>query len=630
LRPVTKQVVVRPRTPRGQPARTQRIAQRAERKKDSSASIISLALLLLIGTLVLYGSVRAHDFINYDDPEYVVDNPHVNEGISWQTVRWSLTSNEQANWHPLTWLSHALDCQLFGLEPGPHHIVNLVIHALNVLLVFFLLQRVTGMLGPSFLVAALFGWHPLNVESVAWIAELKNVLSTFFLLLTIGVYGWYVRKPGWKRHALTTGVFALALASKPMVVTLPFALLLLDYWPLQRVKGLLEASPRFSVPQESIASLVLEKVPLFVLSAVGSTITLWAQKSHDAVRSTQLFPLSTRLGNALLSYLVYICKTFWPVKLSIFYPHPGANLSVWAVCLSAAVLCGISVVVWRQRVTRPFLVVGWLWFIGTLVPVIGIVQVGYQAMADRYAYVPLLGLFVIIGFGATELFDRISNRNDLRWALTAILLMTIASVSSRQLGYWQDSVSVWTHAMDVTTTDVFVEKYLAEELQKRGDIDGAVVHLQAARMQDSEDVETLVNLGALRMRQSQYVDAIQEFEGAIKLIDKNVASDNQRFTHASALLDLGFAYALSKDYSDATANLQRAEQVDPTIVDRAVETLKGALASAPTEGTYLNLALLLRVKGNTAEASSLLQGAIAEHPDYDEIKSLVGYLKAHG
>lgn len=585
---------------------------------------------MFIGTIVLYGPARAHDFVNYDDTEYVVENPHVNSGISWQTVRWSLTTTEQANWHPLTWLSHALDCQLFGLDPGSHHIVSFVIHALNALLVFFLLQRVTGLLGPSFLVAALFGWHPLNVESVAWIAERKNVLSTLFLLLTIGSYGWYARSPVWKRQALTISVFVFALASKPMVVTLPFALLLLDYWPLQRVKGWIDVSPRFPVPQQSIARLLFEKVPMLLISAAGSAITMWAQKSNDAVRSIQVFPLSTRLGNALLSYLLYIWKTFWPLRLSIFYPHPGANLSVWAVSLSAAVLCGISVVVWRQRVARPFLVVGWFWFLGTLVPVIGIVQVGYQAMADRYAYVPLLGIFVMIALGATELFGRVSKHSELRWALTVVVLLTIASLSFRQLGYWQDSVSVWSHAMDVTSTDVFVEKYLAEELQKRGDTDGAVVHLLVARKQDPEDIETLVNLGALRMRQSQYMDAIQEFESAIKLIDKDAASDSQRFTHASALLNMGFAYALSKDYSNAAASLQRAEQVDPNMVAQAVETLKRALESTPTEGAYLNLALLLRVKGNNTEASSILQDAITVHPDYTAIRSLVGYLKTHG
>lgn len=630
MRPVSKQVVIRPRTPRRQAARAQRVAQRPERRTDNSASIIALGLLLFIGTIVLYGPVRAHDFINYDDTEYVVENPHVNAGMSWPTVRWSLTASEQANWHPLTWLSHALDCQLFGLDPGSHHIVSLVIHTLNVLLVFFLLQRVTGTLGPSFLVAALFGWHPLNVESVAWIAERKNVLSTLFLLLTIGAYGWYARKPGWKRLALTIGVFVLALASKPMVVTLPFALLLLDYWPVQRVKGWIDASPHFPVPQQSLMRLVFEKVPLFVLSAAGSAITLWAQKSNDAVPSIQTFSLSTRLGNALFSYLLYIWKIFWPVKLSIFYPHPGANLSVWAVSLSAAVLSGISVVVWRQRVTRPFLVVGWLWFLGTLVPVIGIVQVGYQAMADRYAYVPLLGLFVMIALGATELFDRLSSRNELRWALTVVVLLTIASQSFRQLGYWQDSVSIWSHAMDVTESDLFVEKYLAEELQKRGDTDGAVVHLLVAKKQDPQDIETLINLGALRMRQSQYIDAIQELEGAIKLMDEGVASDGQRFTRSSALLNLGFAYALSKDYSNATASLQRAEQVDPNMVDQAIETMNRALASTPTEGTYLNLALLLRVKGNDTKASLILQDAITEHPDYTAIRSLVGYLKTHG
>jgi tetratricopeptide (TPR) repeat protein len=627
LRSISKQAVIRRRR---QPARVQRVAQRAERRAHTSASIVALGLLLFIGTLVLYGPVRAHDFINFDDKEYVVENPHVNVGISWQTVRWSLTANEQANWHPVTWLSHALDCQLFGLAPGSHHLVNLVIHTLNVLLVFFLLHRATGALGPSFLVAALFAWHPLNVESVAWIAERKNVLSTLFFLLTIGAYGWYARRPGWKRHALMMGVFVLALASKPMVVTLPFALLLLDYWPLQRVKVWIEPSPRFSVPQQSVGRLVLEKVPLLVLSAAASAITLWVQKSDGATRSMQTFPLGQRLGNALLSYLLYVCKTFWPVRLSIFYPHPGPKLLVWAVILSAAILCAISVVVWRQRVARPFLPVGWFWFLGTLVPVIGIVQVGYQAMADRYAYVPLLGLCVMIAVGSAELFDRMAVRAELRWALAVIVLLTMASLSFRQLGYWQDGVSVWSHAMDVTETDAFVEKYLAEELRKRGDTDDAVAHLLEARNRDPEDIETLVNLGALHMQQSNYTDAIHDLESAIQRIDHDVASDDQRFTRTSALLNLGFAYALSKDYTNATASLQKAEQVDPNMVDQAVETMKRALLSTPTEGTYLNLALLLRVKGNNTEASSILQDAITEHPDYTTIQSLVGYLNSHG
>lgn len=598
-------------------------------RDSNSGLVVALAVLLVGSTLVLYSPVRNHPFINFDDDAYVAKNEHVLGGLNWQSVRWSLTSTEQgANWHPVTWLSHALDCQLFGTDAGRHHMTSVLIHAVNVLLLFLLLQRVTGAVWCSFVVAALFACHPLNVESVAWVAERKNVLSTLFLFLTIGGYGWYARKPALKRYVLILGFFVLALASKPMVVTLPFALLLLDYWPLQRINGWIGPSSRFAVPQQSVTRLILEKLPLLALSAIGSAITLWVQKMDGAVRSVQTFPLSQRLGNALFSYFLYIWKTFWPFGLSIFYPHPGPTLSVGAMSLSAAVLGGISFLVWRQRVARPFLAVGWLWFLGTLIPVIGIVQVGYQAMADRYAYLPMLGLFVMLTWGAAELLDRMSIRIGLRWALTFVVLAVMAWLCSRQLGYWQDGVTLWSHAMDVTVTNTLVEKYLAVELQKRGDTDDAVSHLLVAEKLDPEDIETLVNLGALHMRQSQYSDAIQELQSAIKLIDEEVVSDNQRLARTSALLNLGFAYALSKNYSDAIANLAKAQQCDPSVVDQTIKTMRSGLAAVPTEGTYLNLALLLRVKGSDSEALSILQDAITEHPDYNGIRAFLGYLNS--
>ncbi len=349
-------------------------------------------------TLALYNPVNQHPFVNYDDDRYVTGNAHVRQGLTAETFTWALTSTEQANWHPLTWMSHALDVSLFRLNPAGHHFTGVLLHAANAILLFLLLMSATGRLGPSLFVAALFALHPMNVESVAWVAERKNVLCTFFFFLTLWAYGWYARRPEWKRYLVVAALFVAGLAAKPMVITLPFVLLLLDYWPLNRVRYA-ESDAGWSWPR-----LILEKMPLIALSAASAMITMKAQQAGGAVRSTVQFSLSTRVANAIYAYAMYLWKMIWPARLAPLYPHPAGTLATWQVVTAALVLIAITMLVWKFRELR-YLMTGWLWFLGTLVPVIGLVQVGDAAMADRYAYIPLIGIFVMIAFGAADLAE---------------------------------------------------------------------------------------------------------------------------------------------------------------------------------------------------------------------------------
>lgn len=619
---------MRERTRRRQ-GRGRKAVASSQRKGRSSALTVVLGVVLVAGTLALYGPVRDRDFINVDDNQYVVRNPHVTGGLSWQTVRWALTSNEQANWHPLTWLSHALDCQLFGLDAGYHHLTSVFIHALNVLLLFLLLLHATRAVGRSFVVAALFAWHPFNVESVAWIAERKNVLSTLFFLLAIGAYGWYARKPQWKRFLAVVGVFVLALASKPMVVTFPFVLLLLDYWPLRRVAGWTEISSQFPSPQQSASRLLLEKLPLFALSAASSAITVWAQRTGGAVRSLQQFPLHARLENALDSYVIYIWKMFWPFGFAVYYPHPGASLALWKPAAAAVGLCALSVLVWKLRVARPYLLVGWFWFLGTLVPVIGIVQVGDQAMADRYAYVPLIGVFVMFVWGVAELFDLRDAGAASRWAAASVALAVLCLVTFEELGYWKDSVSLWDRALEVSGGNLQVEKELTILLVLDGETEEAMPHLLHVASLDPQDVSTHASLGGAYEAEGRIQDAALEYETVIQLTDHQDLNADDRWSRASSLLNLGFIDAAARDYPKALASLRETNQTYPAMVDQTIATVESSLAAAPTEGRYLKLSLLLRAKGRSAEASSTLENAIQANPSYAGSQALLNYLKAN-
>jgi hypothetical protein len=422
---------------------------------------IILCLLLVVVTLALYNPVNRHVFVNYDDDRYVTENPHVRDGLSTSTISWALTSTEQANWHPLTWLSHALDYQLFHLNPTGHHFTSVLIHAANAVLLFLLLVYVTGRAGPSLFVALLFALHPINVESIAWIAERKNVLSTFFFLATISTYFWYAQKVSWQRYLAVIVLFAFGLMSKPMVVTLPFVLFLLDCWPLGRIQGSPVAA--LQVGPRPLSGLIAEKLPLLALSAGSAVITMEAQQAGGAMRSTVQFSLGVRLENAVVAYAMYLWKTIWPSRLAPLYPHPGDSLAAWQVAASMLVLAVITGTVLRFRAKR-YLVTGWLWFLGTLVPVIGLIQVGDQAMADRYAYIPVIGIFVMIAWSAADLADAHHVGLVPRLVPAACILLALSVATYRQLSYWSNSYDLWTHALAVTDRNFIAQDNLGGAL----------------------------------------------------------------------------------------------------------------------------------------------------------------------
>jgi tetratricopeptide (TPR) repeat protein len=458
-----------------------------------------LIIFLLVGvTLVAYESVRKYEFVDYDDDRYVTNNPRIRRGLSWNNVAWAMTATEVANWHPLTWLSHMMDCQLYGLNPAGHHLTNLLLHLANVVLLFWVLQQMTGALWPSAMVAALFAVHPLNVESVAWVAERKNVLSTLFWLLTMWAYVIYARRAGWRRYLLVAGLFVLGLMSKPMLVTLPCVLLLLDYWPLGRLSGraAVESAASYQRPDETdrhsrqvdlrapafaacALRLVLEKLPLFLLAAASSAITVEAQRL-DGAFDAKVLPLGTRLANALVSYASYIYKMIWPDHLAVLYPHPGASLQGWRVIVSALALTFITfLVVWGSK-RFPYLMVGWLWYVGTLVPVIGLVQVGGQAMADRYSYIPLIGLFIIIAWGMTDLSRFVPARNYWLIGVAAAVLIALTMTARRQLSYWQNSITLFEHTLAVTDDNAIAHNNLGAVLVGKGRLDEGLAHLYEA------------------------------------------------------------------------------------------------------------------------------------------------------
>ena len=433
-------------------------------------------LLLAAGTLVVYNRAASCEFINFDDPEYVVKNAHVQAGLTWDTIKWALTSFAEANWHPLTWWSHALDVQLFHMNPAGHHYVNVLFHAASVVILFLALLAATRRIWPSFMVAALWALHPLNVESVAWVAERKNVLSMFFFLLALYAYRWYVASPKARRYTVVAPLFALGLMAKPQVITFPCVLLLWDYWPLQRLRSS-SASPEY--PARSFSWLVREKLPLFLLVAASAVITLQAQRLGHAVRTTAEFSLASRLENALVAYVRYIQFTVWPAGLSPVYPHPENSIASWQAACAAALLALITALaLWQKQ--RRYLLVGWLWFLGTLVPMIGLVQVGQQAMADRYAYLPLLGLLIMVVWGVAELIARWRIPSPYVAVVAVSVLLALAIVTYRQLGYWHTSESLWTRALAVTRNNYTAHGNLADALARQQRSEEAIVHYEAA------------------------------------------------------------------------------------------------------------------------------------------------------
>ncbi len=418
-----------------------------------------ICLILGLTTLAVFYQVHNFKFITYDDPSCVYKNKDIQFGITLESVKWAFTTGWTANWHPLTWLSHMLDWQLFGNEAGGHHLTNVIFHIANTVLVFLVLRRMTNALWQSAFVAALFALHPLHVESVAWVSERKDVLSTFFWLLTMWAYSRYVNKPdiGW--YLWTVFFFTLGLMSKPMLVTLPFVLLLLDYWPLLRFATKGRPLERFG--RRTLFYLIAEKIPFFVLIAVSSVVTFFMQRSSMAVVSLERLPLKFRILNAFVSYIEYIEKMFWPSRLAVFYPHLGPNVSVPSAFISALLLIIVTIFIIHFGKKHRYLLTGWLWYLGTLVPVIGIVQVGIQGMADRYSYVPLTGLFIIIAWGVPDLLQKWRYKKIVLASSAVLIVSAISICTYNQLRYWRNTQTLFQHAIDVTEDNFMAMNELA-------------------------------------------------------------------------------------------------------------------------------------------------------------------------
>ncbi len=484
--------------------------------------------MLFLGTLALYAPVRRNAFINYDDDTYIVTNTHLHAGLTWPAVKWSFTTFQEGNWGPLTWLSHALDCELFGLNPAGHHFTSAFLHAINAAILFLLLQKATGFRWRSLMVAALFALHPANVESVAWAAERKSVLSTLFFLLALFAYGWYARHPQVRRYAVVFLLFALALMSKPQVISFPFLLLLWDYWPLRRAASLSPAQMTTQasatgpatppVPQFAIAFLVLEKVPLFFLSLASAVITMMAERSAHALRTSADFSLLNRIETALISYIRYVGAALWPSKLAVLYPHPTELFPTWQVAAAVTtLLVATTIAVWQGR-ARPYLLVGWLWFLGSMFPMIGLVQVGAHAMTDRFTYLPFIGLFVMAVWASADGAAR--RKIPARWlaipAIVILILLALGITTRRQIGFWRDSYTLFSRTLQVTKANPIAEQNLGAALMEMRRPDLAFAHFQSA-IQLMPTLSTAhYDLGTLLQQANELEQARQEYQLALK------------------------------------------------------------------------------------------------------------------
>jgi protein O-mannosyl-transferase len=598
-----------------------------------------LCLVLALATLAFYNPVVRNHFTNFDDNGYVTENDHVHAGLTWQTVKWAFTSREYANWHPLTWLSHALDYQLFKLNPVGHHYINLLFHTGNAILLFLLLAAATGSIWPSFMVAALFALHPVNVESVAWAAERKNVLSMFFFLLTLHAYGSYARRGGVKRYLIVAGLFALGLMSKPEIITLPFVLLLWDYWPLRRMGSPATASignaadsrgtptaeqKNATAPaRRSFLFVCLEKVPLLLLSAGSAIITLSAQSAGNAVRSAST---RVRFGNAAVAYVRYIGKAFWPVHLAALYPHLGRFLPTWQIIASAIVLVVLTALVLRAR-DRRYLVVGWFWFLGTLVPVIGLVQVGVQSMADRYAYLPYIGLFIAIVWGVAEIARTKNIPAPWLAAPSVVILLALGLLTRHQVTYWHDSETLWEHTLSITHDNYMAHDALAHAYADDGRAEEAITQYKAAGALHAYSSEQMVDVGLYEQTHGHVSDAIAQYARAL-----DAATDAK--SRAVALSLLGSSFLQAGDINRARMSYTFALQQNPENgvalvgsgvlaerdgkIDLAVEQMSHAMKVEPTDIGYLLLAQALRKAGNPLEAEDTIAQAHAISKDFTQ------------
>jgi tetratricopeptide (TPR) repeat protein len=563
--------------------------------------ILLVSIFLMAATFIAFWQVNHCDFTGYDDDGYVAENSYVQDGITVKGIRWAFSTGYYGNWHPLTWISHMLDVQLFELNPQGHHLTNLLFHIANTLLLFVVFSRMTKALWQSAFVAALFALHPLHVESVAWVAERKDVFSTFFWMLTIGAYCSFVVRPALRRYLLVLLFFVLGLMAKPMLVTLPFVLLLLDFWPLNRFeqgkltpkewtgvnklgsgnkrkrkskeKHLVKAAPKAEKSADHryrwdlFYPLLWEKIPLFSLAALSSIITYIVQEKGGAMLNLEAFPFSVRIGNAFVSYIIYIGKMVWPSNLAVFYPHPGL-WPYWQIIAAVLPLGAVTlIVIWTAK-KYPYLITGWFWYLGTLVPVIGLVQVGEQARADRYTYIPLVGLFIIVAWGMPELLKGWRYRKETLFFSAGLALSCLFIVTWTQVGYWRNSLTLFEHTLKVTDRNIVAYNNRGSAYGRLGNHEQAIEDYNKAIEINPKYAVAYNNRAGSHWRRGNYKDAIEDYNKAIEFNPKYAEAYNNR---AGAYGSLG-------DYRQAIEDSNKAIEINPKYAE-AYNNRAGAYGS---------------------------------------------------
>jgi len=557
---------------------------------------------LFFSVFIIYFQTHGYEFISLDDPLYVVNNKQVHKGLSLDSIGWAFSLSKQGevtNWHPLTWFSHMVDYQLFGLNPGMHHMGNVLFHALNAMLLFLALRWMTGSVWKSAFVASLFALHPVNVDSVAWIAERKNLLSTTFWMLTLIAYFFYTKKPGLIRYLLIVTAFCLGCLAKPMLMTLPFVLLLLDYWPLGRIQlpQLHEEKTKWSSFFHDASRLVLEKIPLMILSFLFVYATMLSLKISKTIMASDLTPMGLKIKNAIVSYPIYLGKMVWPKDLSIFYPFPDA-IPLWQVMGSIAVLLLITALALIKYRKYPYGIVGWLWFLGTLVPVIGIVQAGlWPAIGERWAYIPYVGLFITVAWGVPDLLARVQQRKVVMAAGAAIILTVLASRTWFQIGYWKDDFTLFSHCIELNADNYVAHVNLAVAYAQQKKTEEAVHHFTEALRIHPNDVLALDGLGRLYNELGQWDTSIQFYSEEVRYNPKDVKAN----------YDLGSVYAAKGDIERAIRQFSSVISLDPRY--------------APA---YLNLGVLSARKGEVNKAREYLSIALKLNPDDAESHCSLG------
>ncbi len=614
-----------------------------------------ISICLAAAIIAVYWPLYNYSFVQYDDNIYVTSNINIQSGLNWRNIRWAFTTGYASNWHPVTWLSHTFDYQLFKTWAGGHHLTNILFHILNTLILFYVLKRMTAALWPSVFVAAAFALHPLHVESVAWIAERKDVLSTFFMLLTIWAYIRYVEKLKLKWYLAAIALFILGLMSKPILVTIPFVLLLLDYWPLERKISLW---------------VLIEKIPFFICSIASSVVTFLVQQKGGAMSSIESFGLTIRINNAIVVYVMYIAKMIWPSRLAVLYPHPGGTLSSMQIIICALLLVFISIGFLYFGRRHKFLTVGWLWYLGMLVPVIGLVQVGLQSMTDRCTYITLTGLFIIISWGVKEIVPIWHRRNTTLTLLSAAVLAGWAVIASQQVRYWKDSITLFEHTLEVTKNNYHIHNNYATYLFGVGRIDEAIEQFNKLLAIKPDSVEAHNNLGCTLMHTGKFEQAIEQFKLAMKydpsfaeasynmavvLLEQNRPEEAVSYLKRALELKPGdidtqikLASVLIKleRFDEAIEICSKILKSDPGNVfahgnlalafggmgkgDEAIKEIRYVLKARPRDvEMYRNLGTLLEGKGDTSGAKEAYSTALKIDPNDEVSRQFLEKWKKH-